>query len=382
MTESTNEPISESTTESFNIGERLRSLVNTVQRNERALQRFQQIELRLIEAEDFAAFLEILTVELAQVFDLCAATLWLDDGARLAAELHAAVAQSAPASEQLRWGRTAGLDLSETAPQLGPVENLSEEVRAALLGATPQNASAAILPLRHRSGLLGYLSLVSESSERFVEGMATDLLARFAGFVSAGLVNVAQREQLKHLGMTDSLTGLPNRRYFEMRLEEELQRAARHAVSVACLFMDLDYFKLVNDTHGHAVGDRALAAVGACIRAAVRLGETVARFGGEEFVAVLQGDRANANVVAERVRRAVEALVVRDNDGREVPVTLSIGVAVTPGTTADKGAAARALIDAADGALYRAKRSGRNRIVFAEHDDEVGASPDEADAQV
>ncbi|POR48859.1 diguanylate cyclase (GGDEF)-like protein [Paraburkholderia eburnea] len=371
-------------TESTNIGERLRSLVNTVQRNERALQRFQQIELRLIEAEDFAAFLGILTGELAQVFDLCAATLWLDDGARLAAELHAAVAQSAPASGQLRWGRTAGLELSATAPQLGLVGAFSAEVRAALLGSTPESASAAILPLRHRSGLLGYLSLVSESNERFVEGMATDLLARFAGFVSAGLVNVAQREQLKHLGMTDSLTGLPNRRYVEMRLEEELQRAARHAVSVACLFMDLDHFKKVNDTHGHAVGDRVLAAVGACIRAAVRLGETVARFGGEEFVAVLQGDCANANVVAERVRRAVEALVVRDNDGGEVPVTLSIGVAVMPGTTADKGAAARALIEAADGALYRAKRSGRNRVVFAEnHEDEIAAAApsDEADAQ-
>lgn len=371
-------------TEPTNIGERLRSLVNTVRRNERALQRFQQIELRLIEAEDFAAFLDILTGELVQVFDLTAATLWLDDGARLAAELHAAVAQSAPASGPLRWGRTAGLNLSETAPQLGPVDLFSAQARAALLGATPDSASAAILPLRHRSGLLGYLSLVSESNERFAEGMATDLLARFAGFVSAGLVNVAQREQLKHLGMTDSLTGLPNRRYFEMRLEEELQRAARHAVSVACLFMDLDHFKQVNDTHGHAVGDRALAAVGACIRSAVRLGETVARFGGEEFVAVLQGDRANANVVAERVRRAVEALVVRDNEGGEVPVTLSIGVAVTPGTTADKGAAARALIGAADGALYCAKRAGRNRIVFAEHEerarDEVGAvtTPDEA----
>ncbi|WP_321815533.1 MULTISPECIES: GGDEF domain-containing protein [unclassified Paraburkholderia] len=372
-------------TESTSIGERLRLLVNTVQHNERALQRFQHVELLLIEAEDFAAFLDILTGELVQVFDLGAATLWLDEGARLAAELHAAVAQSAPASDHLRWGRTAEFDFPEASPMLGAVDALSDEVRAALFGSISDDASVAILPLRHRSGPLGYLSLIGKNRERFADGMATDLLARFAGFVSAGLVNVAQREQLKHLGMTDSLTGLPNRRYFEMRLEEELQRAARHGVAVACLFMDLDHFKLVNDTHGHAVGDRVLAAVGACIRSAVRLGETVARFGGEEFVAVLQGDRSNANVVAERVRRAVEALVVRSNDGAQVPVTLSIGVAVTPGTSADKGAAARALIDAADRALYRAKRSGRNQVVFAadgEHESESGtAAEDEADSR-
>ena len=178
----------------------------------------------------------------------------------------------------------------------------------------------AVLRIEGGEGVCGYLCMGSADPDRFAAGMATDLLQRFAVFVSAGLVNVAHRQRLRQEGVTDPLTGLPNRRYFDARLREEVQRAARVAAPVACLFVDIDSFKHINDTYGHGVGDRALVAVGACIRRSVRLGETVARYGGEEFVALVQGDARQASVVAERVRASVEGLTVLDDRGTPTPV--------------------------------------------------------------
>ncbi|HEY4299201.1 MAG TPA: GGDEF domain-containing protein, partial [Paraburkholderia sp.] len=210
----------------------------------------------------------------------------------------------------------------------------------------------------------GYLCFGSDDPARFGDGMATDILERFASIVTASLDNVAHRERLKQLGMTDSLTGLANRRYFDERLREELMRAVRYGVPVACLFIDIDSFKRINDIYGHQTGDRALAAVAACVRQQVRLGDTVARYGGEEFAALLQGDRADALTVAERVRLAVERLDLQDDRGERIVLTVSIGVAVrrVGGMTRDAAALGRAMIEEADRAMYQAKRNGRNRI--------------------
>lgn len=163
--------------------------------------------------------------------------------------------------------------------------------------------------------------------------------------------------------MTDPLTGLANRRYFDERLREETTRAARYALPVACLFIDIDGFKQINDTYGHQTGDRALVLVAACVRQQVRLGDTLARYGGEEFAALLQGDLKDATVVAERVRQAVSALELLDESGMRIGLTVSIGVSAraskhrddpsTPGAT---------LIGEADRAMYLAKRHGRNRV--------------------
>jgi diguanylate cyclase (GGDEF)-like protein len=164
--------------------------------------------------------------------------------------------------------------------------------------------------------------------------------------------------------MTDSLTGLANRRYFDERLREELMRAVRYGVPVACLFIDIDGFKRINDTYGHQTGDRALAVVAACVRQQVRLGDTVARYGGEEFAALLQGDRDDALTVAERVRMAVERLDLQDDHGQRIALTVSIGVAArrVGGTAAGAVSLGREMIEEADRAMYQAKRNGRNRI--------------------
>jgi diguanylate cyclase (GGDEF)-like protein len=201
------------------------------------------------------------------------------------------------------------------------------------------------------------------------------MLERFTVIVAASLDNVAHREQLERLGATDALTGLPNRRYFDERLREETTRASRYRLPLGCLFIDIDGFKPINDAYGHAVGDRALAMVGACLRKQTRLGDTIARYGGEEFAVLLQGDLKDSLVVAERMRAAVAQLDLRDNEspsdspndsaenGKRIPLTVSIGVSAHGmHQGADLDSLGRTLVDEADRAMYKAKSGGRNRV--------------------
>jgi diguanylate cyclase (GGDEF)-like protein len=350
------------------LSERLRSLVDTVQHNERTLRRFQNVELRLIGAQDFASFLDTLFTQLPREFSLTGVTLWLDDRAPMLRELLEPVALRALDQSKLRTSREGGLAAQglceEGRPWLGKPHDMDDSARRAFFGDTEAPASAILLPLAAGDTASGYLCLGSDDPARFGQGMATDILERFASIVTASLDNVAHRERLKQLGMTDSLTGLANRRYFDERLREEIMRAVRYCVPVACLFIDIDSFKRINDTYGHQTGDRALAAVAACVRQQVRLGDTVARYGGEEFAALLQGDRADALTVAERVRLAVERLALQDDHGERIALTVSIGVAARTisGTPTEAAKLGGAMMEEADRAMYQAKRNGRNRI--------------------
>ena len=160
---------------------------------------------------------------------------------------------------------------------------------------------------------------------------------------------------------TDALTGLPNRRYFE----EFCGLIGRHRRSdddpgVGVLMVDIDWFKRVNDTYGHEVGDQVLRAVAKAIAETVRDGDVPARFGGEEFAVLLRhATREVAIEVAERVRLAVDQLDLRE--WRVPGVSVSVGVAVGIGHDEPIGE----LLDQADRALYRAKRGGRNQVVAA-----------------
>jgi diguanylate cyclase (GGDEF)-like protein len=163
------------------------------------------------------------------------------------------------------------------------------------------------------------------------------------------------------LATTDPLTGMSNYRHFHELLDLEVQRARRLRYAVGLLVIDLDHFKLVNDRHGHPVGDRTLQQVADLLRTSLRRTDVVARVGGEEFAVILPGDALDAvGVVAEKLRRAVETLPpVESGATSEVTrVTLSIGGASLMPEILNK----QALIDGADQALYEAKRHGRNQV--------------------
>ncbi|HUL58460.1 MAG TPA: diguanylate cyclase [Anaeromyxobacteraceae bacterium] len=170
----------------------------------------------------------------------------------------------------------------------------------------------------------------------------------------------AQKKQLQEQSLTDALTGLRNRRFFDERLQEEFHRAQRYSDPVSLMMIDLDHFKLVNDRWGHPTGDAVLHETAAEIRASLRDPDICARYGGEEFAVILPKTHlAGALAVAERVWRALAAKANRAPDGGEVRVTASIGIAFYPSkdiTTAEL------LLRFADEAMYRAKSAGRNTI--------------------
>lgn len=166
------------------------------------------------------------------------------------------------------------------------------------------------------------------------------------------------REALRQLARKDALTGLANRRAFFDDAGIEMARARRYRQPVAMLMIDIDHFKEINDRHGHAAGDRLLASVAHCLQRELRVGDFLARIGGEEFAALLvQTHGAEALRTAERLRAAVESQ--RAEAGEQAPsTTVSIGVAVS----ADGSRELEDLLRGADDALYRSKHAGRNRV--------------------
>ena len=170
----------------------------------------------------------------------------------------------------------------------------------------------------------------------------------------------AQKRQLEELASLDGLTGVLNRRALEARLDEASAHARRrmHPLSVALL--DLDRFKNINDTYGHQAGDHVLQTVAARVKSVIREYDSIGRYGGEEFLVLLNDATArDAKVAAERIRSRIAAGPV-DFEGQSIPVTASIGVAACE---APRHQSVRDLVALADGGLYEAKRSGRNCVV-------------------
>jgi two-component system cell cycle response regulator len=163
------------------------------------------------------------------------------------------------------------------------------------------------------------------------------------------------------LAVTDELTGLYNRRYFDRHLALMLGKAQEQARDMALMLIDMDYFKSVNDTHGHAVGDAVLREFSDRLRRNIRGVDLACRFGGEEFVVLMPDtDFSQAQLVAERVRAAIAERGFDTPVGRALNVTVSVGVALNDGA----GDTPDELLKRTDIALYRAKREGRNRVVF------------------
>ncbi len=191
-------------------------------------------------------------------------------------------------------------------------------------------------------------------------GAGLALVGLFAGFRFARGREAEALRNIERLALWDGVTGLPNRTFLADRMGEELSRAERHGRTFALLMFDLDGFKSVNDTHGHAAGDRVLAMVGARASRSMRASDVVARVGGDEFVALLpEATREGAAAVAEKLRAS---LAQPYGFGRSTTrLSASIGIAFYP----EHGRDLETLQCSADAALYAAKRTGKNRAVVA-----------------
>ena len=204
----------------------------------------------------------------------------------------------------------------------------------------------------------------SEEEHLFVKVTEKDtiqyvgLSAELAGLC---LERISLYSRLQQLSIYDALTEVYNRRYFDIRYDDEFARAKKYNHNLAVLMVDIDYFKKVNDTYGHLVGDAVLREVAAEIKTSIREVDFVARLGGEEFVVVLaETAQEGALMVAERIRTKIAGHTIQAFD-EQIQASVSIGVAVYPVNTVN----ADMLVEAADKFLYKAKEAGRNRVVSA-----------------
>jgi diguanylate cyclase (GGDEF)-like protein len=226
--------------------------------------------------------------------------------------------------------------------------------------------SIAMIPLSHRGKLLGSINLCSSDPLRFTHEHASDFLAHLGVIASFCIENTINRARLLRSGFTDVLTGWHNRRYLTVRINEELARARRDESKLVCLMLDIDHFKQVNDTWGHAAGDAVLRELAQRIEMQVRASDVAARYGGEEFVVLLPNtDVSSASKLAERIREEIAASPIALPAGDSVTITASIGIAeVSPGPDdKDLKTLGDSLIARADVALYAAKTAGRDRVV-------------------
>lgn len=347
---------------------RLDDLLRQAHINEKKLRRLQIQEMELLGLDSLADVITTLTVDYPRAFDLVQVSLVLVDADNQIQKLLEQLPEGLRQFQGVMLLPDATIleeiSRNQPTPRLG---SYNPAIHASLMGhARPAPASVAVLPLLRRGRLIGCLNMGARDAERFAASKDTYFLERLATTVAVCVENAINHERLANLGLTDPLTEVNNRRFFDQRLEEEIMRTMRGKAPLACLLIDVDHFKRINDTYGHQAGDSVLRQVAAVLRQHLRGQDVLARYGGEEFVALLSAaSLKRAEVIAERIRMALEQRVFPLDRGDTLQITASIGVSVLD-PQQRQGEFKRLgveLVEHADQALYRAKETGRNRVV-------------------
>jgi diguanylate cyclase (GGDEF)-like protein len=236
--------------------------------------------------------------------------------------------------------------------------------------------SAALLPLKRGNEIIGIQLLLSKDKNRYSKNDNTTFLNKLTAMTAISIENCINRQRILEQGYQDGLTSAYNRRYFDERLKHEIDRCVRNKTDLVFLFIDIDFFKKVNDNYGHQAGDAVLVKLVSLMRDQVRSSDIVARYGGEEFAIILPDTGLQiANEVAERIRSKVENQKLVFNN-KSLKITVSIGLSSlsqikyqTGSNTKDKSNKVpdnidQLLLKKADEALYQAKQTGRNQVVI------------------
>jgi diguanylate cyclase (GGDEF)-like protein len=230
------------------------------------------------------------------------------------------------------------------------VPDVSKDKRYVL--GIPDAKSEVAIPLKIGNRIIGVLDVESNEYDAFDE-WEIKLLSSIAAQIANAIEKSRLYEETKMLSLTDPLTGLPNRRYFDMMIDAELRRSERYNRPFALLLIDLDNFKKYNDRNGHLAGDRVLIEYAKAMKSSIRDIDFICRYGGDEFIAVLpETDELFARAVAERIRKNAE------KEGKKSKISLSIGIALYPLDGDDK----THLVMISDKACYRAKKGGGNCV--------------------
>jgi len=355
---------------------RMAFLLEQVERNHGIMCRHQAFDLEIVSASTFPELIGTIFRTLPVISDLDGVTLSLldeDDDIVLVMEklgvdfsafpqllfVHAVAELGFAAPKPVAEGEAALPPL----PLLGAFDAAVHGPRFPQIDAL---RSVALVPLLRNKRLIGSLNLASSDATRFTPALGTDFIKHMASIIAICLENVISNEMLKYIGLTDSLTGVYNRRYIDRRLLEEIARARRQNYCISCMYIDIDHFKLFNDTHGHQGGDEVLREVATRIRTELRRSDALGRFGGEEFVVLLiDADLDSATFVAERIRASIAGTMFDLPGSAQAWVSVSIGVASLEADAAllPIETVAQQLVAHADQALYQAKADGRNKVV-------------------
>jgi diguanylate cyclase (GGDEF)-like protein len=219
--------------------------------------------------------------------------------------------------------------------------------------------SLMCVPIKTKEQVVGVLNMVNKTTGEPFTREDLDLLMRLVDQTAIAIERASLYQKMTELAITDDLTKLFNTRYLNRTIEMEIQRSNRYQASVSLIFMDIDYFKQINDRYGHLVGSKVLVELGQLLIKSLRTVDTVARYGGDEFVIVLPQTSSDvAFQIAERIRKAVEQNVFLKKEGYSLKITASFGLASYPGSAKSRDD----LMRLADEAMYKVKRQTRNAV--------------------
>jgi diguanylate cyclase (GGDEF)-like protein len=354
-------------TDLFVLQSHLNGMLDRVNNNSLTLKKFQVFEMGLLNLNSLAEMIEHVLSDAENFFDLDIISFCLiDEKAEIAGYLD---------DDGYDYQNKKGFILLKDKNLLKSTFGLSSRP---FLGAYKQSicagfftqdqrmpVSVAIIPLIRRGKYLGSINFGSFVANRFIKYMATDFLDHMASVISICLENNLNFEMMRRTSLIDTLTGVNNRRFLEQRIDEELDRSKRNDEPLSCLFLDIDHFKMINDTHGHQAGDYVLALIAKIIKKQLRSNDVLSRYGGEEFVALLSNiNETMVFDIAERIRKSIKDKAFVYNE-QKISVTISIGSSTyhpTKFPSERSSEIATQLIHAADSALYVAKDNGRDRV--------------------
>ena len=343
----------------------LDTLLEEARANEAKLARLQTMEFRFLDAASLESLCEAIVEDYRETFGLTVVRLFLFDwDGALSRFLQEAEIRERSGVHVVQAAQAEQLTaLCSDKPWLGEFEERLH--RRHFPVSRDGLKSVALLPLSRRGKHIGLLAIGSDDVTRFDPDLGTDFLQRLIAIISLCVENSLNFERLRQLGLRDPLTHLFNRRYFLERMLQAMNVAMRTEQPIACIYADLDFFKKINDKHGHPAGDVVLCETARRISRHLRIGEVVARMGGEEFAVMLVGaTQADAVVVAERIRASMAEMPFNLPGDKRIQVALSGGVAEWRSERAPASMqAVDDLLGRADQALLKAKQDGRDRIV-------------------